>query len=1357
MYSINQSIINAIEIPSSLRVESRIILQPSTIFIDSFDDEDPPAFADAAGILNDPVPQEIAYITSGSDMCTFFTDDSQLKYMLQGSNEVTIISSISPIGKVGVYGNRLFLMNSAHKLMKYTISWSDILSRSTSPLSSPTEIATITSDVYSTCAVSETEVVVFYYDRGGFKVVCYDDTTQYLNSDRFMFPVFAQSDRIIGRSLSGMITYTTAVKLNNDIFAYISNPLTGTVDATKFSYNTKTWSDIYIAVPTDLDVTQYETRICNSYVRDNVIYISAQLHQIELAETETVISFIISSRDGKIFSYNRYTGVSNLGYRFLANISGSTIRLASCNRIASAEATYVFSPISGSDGYSEDISDRLIIVSDGSQESASMVFSDSDFSLRNHEWMKEGNRILWQLSYYTTNGLEYVNYGCYMIDSISVSVAGDSRNIRLSLINESLFNLSTSNAPYYTEVISKSSVKGDFDDLGDFDTSGSGGLVEGAFCVEFWDAEGYDGFGATPVSMNSRGGLDLFEYAGAHSAGIKTNNLKDILGSSDYPVVSGSDGNVHLKVYGWSHDDRVSGSSNDVVSVALIMINSLGEEYTSGSDGGVHFPNTYPSSAAGDYPIEVDIPVTIGDKIKDIGLVFTCANATQFYPSRVEVTSGIRINYAYKTNTIWELNEGKYKLPDHRKAFVMFAQKPYDAIDFIINAGFENDITGTITGYTAGFGLVGLAMSNADYICGRYDITSNKFQLLKVRNSVETILHEDNPTTTVSSPCELQFEHKAGHFIIRMKIGDDWVQQLDYYWDVVDGYMVTDHLVANKVGVYGRVDTPFFRTSGYDPGSTESEGDNAIGIAVLPGYNTYADFPSTGKIEIKDNIYNYTTKMDQIEIRGPFQFRQYGLYVDPYGDGPGIECRDMDWTRSSTIDNGAMVAIDDGVVFELDHAKWNVWITTDGLVVQLPGRARYYGDAKTASTPHTLYNRVYMTYGLKGITMFKGETDWHSWGTEIRYYIPGEIYCTSFSGSSGKTDATIRDLIEIISSASGALSEFEDNYDAELTTTSGSAGLGFQEYVSGFDVRFAILDNDFGSGDSVSVYSDAAVSNTGTKSMITFINVDGNGLFYIELYSEPDHLLIERYSITTGADYHTFRVLFHDNFATAYIDDRWGYTFCLEEITYANTCNLYLLASEDTTFTDVYMIELSDWSEAFYIDLDTDGMAAINQVIKERPVEIISRTNGAIKYSYNENRDNITIPADRVKLFSETKKIPNNCGSNAIIYSDIVRTLQYSPYLAKYGFATRIFRFPNLTIGSLKAAKLTLKRGMESAEKYTFAYRPDPRIEVGDKLSLNFEVIGTGLSIVKDIVVEKFGINLQDGKYGMGINGRGSL
>ena len=63
MIEINNDILNALEIPTSLNITSRLYIQPSTIFMDEFDSSNPPAFADAIGISNDPIPQEIAYIS----------------------------------------------------------------------------------------------------------------------------------------------------------------------------------------------------------------------------------------------------------------------------------------------------------------------------------------------------------------------------------------------------------------------------------------------------------------------------------------------------------------------------------------------------------------------------------------------------------------------------------------------------------------------------------------------------------------------------------------------------------------------------------------------------------------------------------------------------------------------------------------------------------------------------------------------------------------------------------------------------------------------------------------------------------------------------------------------------------------------------------------------------------------------------------------------------------------------------------------------------------------------------------------------------------------------------------------------
>jgi len=1361
MIEINNDIVNAIEIPKSLNMTTRIYVQPSIVFMDEFESENAPLFADAIGISNDPVPQEIAYISSGSALCTFFTHEDQIKYMLENDDTVVTISSISCIGKVGVYGDYLFASDSSGNIKKYGITWSSILSKSTSPLGSPSTIDTV--DVTNGCsvnAISETECVVFIYDDGGIKATYYNGTTAYEQSNRFMFPTYTEHERL-DRSIQGIITYSTAVKLDDNVFAYISNPLTGHVEGIKFNSDTKMWSDIYIAVPTDLDITQYETRIANSYVRDNVIYISCQLHQIELVDSETVISFIINSRDGKSFAYNRYTSVSNLGYRFLACINNNTIMISSCNRITSGSSTYIFSPISGSDSYTEDITDKLISVS-CSQEGTTMYFSDSDYFITNHPWIKEGNRLLLQIGYMTPTGFQYVDYGKYIIQSKDSKSTPSSRSCQLALVNESLFNLSSLSSPYYTEVISKSSLYSDFSEMGDFYSSGSGGISEAGFAVDFWKCFGSSEYGATEASVETKNGLEYFEYEGSHKVGIKTEDLKQALNSSDYPLITDSE--VTLKFYGWSFDDRASGSSNDQISIGMICSGSDGD-YVSGSDGGVHFPNTYPDSNSGDYPIEVAIPSIVGDKIKEIVVIFECANDTCFYPSRIEATAGVTVTYSRLSNSTWtyEEDEQRYKLPDKRKSFVMFAQKPYNAFNFIISAGFEHTITGNLSSYDVAMGLAGLALDNGNYICGRYNYSTNKMEIIKVRQSVVTVLATEDPTTTVSEAFELQFEHRDGHFVLRLKISNEWIDQTTYDWTVADGIMVLDHINASKTGVYGVADTPFFKITGYMPDAAEGEdeaGVSAVGFAVAPGFNTYADFPSTGSVKIQDSIYQYSTKMSQVEIRGPFQFRQCGdgtggHYIEPFGDNrAGLECSDMDWTRNSSTDVGSLCAIDDGVVFEIESTKWDVWITTGGATVELPGRARFSGN-RAAAIRHSLTNRVYVTYGLKGLSSEEGSMDWVSHGTEVAYHYEGDIYCTYFNGSSGNEDATVKDIVNSISKASGAVAEFND-IEYDTFAISGSDSIAIQEYISGFDLSFSLDKSELGNGDYIEIIPEAGFVEEIHSCSLRLNRDVTNDRFKVELYNDYAELL-ERCFFSVPDEAFNFRVLFHDNFITVYINNVWVYTFGAVEIFYDHTCDILFNSNSSINAKNVVLSELGDWSEAFYIDLDTNGKTAVSQIIRERPVEIISRSNGAIKYSYNETRENIELVDNFVADYSERSSMPDNCGSNAIVYADIVRTLQYSPYLERYGFATRIFRLPNLTIGSLKAAKLLLKRNLESADKCNLSYRPDPRIEVGDEISINASVYGSGKSLVRDIVVENLSFSLKDGNYRMKISGRKSL
>jgi hypothetical protein len=1348
------STINSAIENTSYKINVSATLEPARIFFEEFDSSYPPdGIADGSGVLDEPILQDIGYDTSGSTFVTFYNDGGTLKHQVEGSATLTS-DSLSLAGKPGIYGSKLFLVEGT-TLKRYDIAFPSVT------LSNPSTIDTYTSGSCFVHGVSETECVVFEIVDGGFKAHyhVYDSGwAKYSQSNRFMFPKIA---RLVGedeteRSMMSYGTFSTALKLGNNIFAYISNAFSGGIDGIVFNPISNSWSDIFIAFPSDINSSLSEFRIANSFVVNNKAFIVGQLMRYEDAEDFSPYTLISSSRDGKIFSIDHFTLVSDLPYRSLAIQGNNYLFMSACNKFCSSQGTYYFLDSDGASPFAISLTDDQMLDFNGN----SFRLGVGNEYLLYHEYMKAGSRIIVKLGYKTSNGFEYTTYGTYIISGFSGSIKDGERQLTVNLVSESEWLLSGSNSPFYSEILSKSSLVDPMYEDFYIDPAVNLGIGETEFSVDFWGNKAYSNgdLGITGVYAVDKGGASVVETSGSHKSGIESQELTTFFNITRYPKFKST--SVDLSIYGWSSNR--SGSVNDQVGVILFCRSkSDNTDYILYQAPSKRFPNTYLTSVSGDEPIEYTISgCTIDDELIKVGLVFEASSSTVFTPVRVDFTSGVlKMVDPLNRNTSWTFTSGSgYELPGSVFPYISTSRKPYNAFNFMIGGKFIDTVTGYISGYPCSFGLAGLIFDGANYIAARYNKTNDQLEIVKVLDNIETIITSGSHMSTIGTECDIMFVHKDGHFEIYIKESGVWTKNLEYDWQDSDGYLFKDTIASMKVGIYGYIAMPYFYTSGVSVSSDEDV-ENCEGIPIMPGISQdiLDDFPSSGKCQIEDRKYLYSSKIKPDIIRGPFQFRQSGdgtkgQYVEPYGDGTaGLECLDFNWTMTDGTYTGKLIAIDDGFSYIATNTKWQIWITTNGSVIYLLNRARYLASGSSIGDYyHDLSNRVYMTGGLISPNLIEGEYARHGFQSMATACYEGSIWCRSFFGSSGDIDATIEDLIDKVSKTSNAKAIFPgDTLFDEIVLTSGNPSkIETDNLVDGFDVRFSF--ETISTGNYVDLVSDTQLRGYTQEKSILRIKKISNGNYQAILLASTPESIYDNCSFEMPDTAHSARILYHDNFATLYIDDIWIYTFGVSVIknsedplrnvngiTYSPTLELYLETDMATlTISDIRVCELSDWREAIYIPMETDGMSAIQSIIQERPIEIVQKSNGSISYCYEPIRSIINQKADNIRSHAFQEKYPMDGASDAIIYYADVKTIQHSPFIKKFGLSTRTINLPNLNVGALKAAKIMLQRNYERSKMHDLSVRQDIRIEVGDILYVHYYASGTKRESEFYIIIE---------------------
>jgi hypothetical protein len=702
-------------------------------------------------------------------------------------------------------------------------------------------------------------------------------------------------------------------------------------------------------------------------------------------------------------------------------------------------------------------------------------------------------------------------------------------------------------------------------------------------------------------------------------------------------------------------------------------------------------------------------------------------------------------------NTGWEFEAGVgYKVPKKGRPFVMFGQKPFDAWNFKVAAAFTNTIAPPHASYSVAVGLVGLAEDGANYILGRWNKSNGKVEIIKTRDGADTLLASVTPSTVPADTyAPLMFEHHDGTINLYVLYSKTWSLELTYDWTAADSWIFTSQTITKKVGIYGNIDVPKFRTTGLNL-SPDPELITAEGIPMLPG-ESIADFPASGEVEIGDAVYSYGYKIDPPSPpRGPYQFRQNDLYTPPFGDGYGLDMRYFNWIAAVGAYATKLIAIDDGHSFLIKNSEFQVQQSTGGVLEYLRNRSRHIADNPVIGTVrHSLVNRVYITGGLATPVLVDGEPARATHRTWCYLRTEGDLTCTYFEGSNGDLDATVEDLIERISIFSGGRAVFPGDILVSSQAVSGDYQVGIIDFTDGFDLRFEVDSNA-----TVDVKTNIAITESPLSDIGTTLRIENTGgnNFKVSLIETPSGVVWQAHAFVLESAAHKFRVLYHDDFATLYMDDRWAYTFHVSGFTYGT--NVTVTLNGTFTATNIRLVDLHDWREAVYIDLETDGVSAISNIIQERPVEVINQPDGSIAYWYDPARDTVT-SIIMPKSHEWTQRPPKDGASDAIIYTaDEVKCLQLQDFAQALGFATRVYRFPNLDVGAFRAARIMLQRLFEKAKPHTVRMRPDARLVPGDILALNYNVSGTGTAIAKNIITENVGLQFTPEAVSMNVQGR---
>lgn len=930
------------------------------------------------------------------------------------------------------------------------------------------------------------KLAVVYYDSGTIRscYTYYSGGWQNRASSQRLFHASAHLGMVpFGDVASGLDTArSAAVWDGTDCWVYITSPEDGSVYGNMFDVSANTWSDLWVAIPSDLCTFD----LVNGFYANGKYWVGARFKRNEEIATPWT-PILTYSEDGKYFSVDQFMAISSKKYRFTTKISGNYIQALDSNRRGQAATNYSM----GSTGYASYPAVELALSETNNATSdLDIKVEAGDESVFDDTLFKKGNLGVLSVGYMSsTGGYDYEDYGEYIISQLDYELADGVRSAYVRLAHEGLWKLQTQVAPYYTEILGKSAL---FDEVRDYEhLSAAPGLYEKetSVTIDFWGAEPWsDFYSGTALGINilEKGAPKVVLQNNDFDVGFRSQEIKVNASLVENPVINSTD-TITISIYGWCRSGSTGYPNASIWPNVYVdrggtdvrLVGTMTSSYN-------EWPRTYPAAASGSYPITFTLnDFEIGDKIAYVAIRVkndSTSGGNYFCIERVTI-SGTGLAVTRTAGTLaWHMDEsddeekfdahfesetggelGLY-LPGDGIARIMFASEPWSAFNFRIGGVFALDKGDNYsTGGATSFGLVGLAESAEDCIVARYEIKSQYWQLWKIRNKIATKLTDASDTTAVSPYTRMIFEHKDGVFNI-YRSHSATIQKtpiLSYTWNVsTQGPIATTTRDMLHVGIYGMKRPYSFRTTSFNV----AKGD---GIPVLPDdLGDFNSFPSSGLVVLDNVVYEYTSKIAAASFSpvttgrcGPYQMRSimtYNNYSNPTSTGshtfPATTAVDMsyfDYDNAASVIAGKLVASDVGYSWLISETDWR---PPDGAGSLLLNRSRHFADIESANILG-LSNRMYLTHGLAGITrrvdisLDKGEEEEevegvspeHLRGTRCYLYTTEKVRCVRFFGANADDVMTVRDMLSKVCAAAGVVSYFPgDSTWASIGLTSGS-------------------------------------------------------------------------------------------------------------------------------------------------------------------------------------------------------------------------------------------------------------------------------------------------------------------------------